>query len=200
MAMEAKDKIRFAEIMSAMAELYEMNLSDVVMEIWFKSLSEFPVDTVSIAVFDYMKNPDCGRYKPKPADIIKMITGTTTDSSCLAWTKVEKAVRMIGDYRTVVFDDPIIHKVITDMGGWIGFGDTTEKEWGFKANDFKQRYRIYASRGQIEPVSKLIGTHESNNAKNGFKGVDKPVLIGDDKKAKKLLNGGGANPLQIIEA
>lgn len=195
--MTSADKVRFAEIMSAMAELYEMSLSDVVMEIWFKTLEEFPVDTISAAVFDYMKNPDVGRYKPKPADIIKMLSGTTSDAACLAWTKVDKSIRMIGDYQSVVFDDAIIHKVITDMGGWVGFGDKEEKEWPFIAKDFQHRYRIYAGRGGVlESPNKLIGIHEDANVKQGFDS-EPPVMIGNKDKAQKVLNGSSANTLQI---
>ena len=196
--MNKSDDIKFSEIMATMSELYEMNISDVVMEIWFKTLEEFPIDTISTAVFDYMKNPDVGRYKPKPADIVKMIKGSTSDAASLAWTKVDKAVRMVGNYRSVVFDDIIIHKVITDMGGWVGFGDKPESEWPFIAKDFQSRYRIYAGRGEIEAPVKLIGLHEDQNVKQGFE-VESPLLIGDNQKAKLILEGPTHKPLQITK-
>jgi len=185
--MENKDEKRFLEIMTALSELYEINLSKVMLEIWFKALQEFPIDSVAKSAFGYMKNPDTGRFKPKPADIIKMISGSTSDAACLAWTKVDKAVRMIGDYQTVVFDDPVVHKVITDMGGWIGFGDGSEDEWPFKAKDFQQRYRIYMSRGESKDApSKLAGQHEHSQIKEGYDPPE-PILIGDKVKAKLVL-------------
>lgn len=185
--MEINDKKRFAEIMSAMAELYEMNLSDVVMEIWFKTLQEYPVDTISKAVFAYMKDSDMGRFKPKPADIIKMISGTVADRAALAWTKVDKAVRMIGGYKSVVFDDPIIHKVITDLGGWVGFGDVEEKEWVFIGKDFQARYRIYDRKdGDLLAPPKLLGEHDHQNIRQGFDEAE-PILIGDKEKARLVL-------------
>ncbi|MCK5133255.1 MAG: hypothetical protein KAR40_14020 [Candidatus Sabulitectum sp.] len=194
--MNKSDDIKFSEIMAAMSELYEMSISDVVMEIWFKTLEEFPIDVISQAVFSYMKNPDTGRYKPKPADIVKMIKGTASDAASLGWTKVDKAVRMVGSYESVVFDDNIIHKVITDMGGWIGFGDVKESEWPFVAKDFQNRYRIYCGQGEIEAPNKLIGSHEDYNFKQGLE-VKSPVLIGDKEKATLVLSGSSSKPLRI---
>jgi hypothetical protein len=193
--MQDRDSQRFAEIMAALSEVYEMNVSGVLIEIWFKALEEFDIDTVSTAAYDYMKNPDSGRYKPKPADLIKIIKGTTKDRAYIAWTKVDKAIRSIGDYESVVFDDPVIHKVITDMGGWIGFGDTPEKEWGFKANDFMNRYRGCADRIDREKVPpKLTGIHEVNNLRDGYE-IEPPAMIGDSKKALELLTSSKPNQL-----
>lgn len=193
--MVEKDSIRFAEIMSALAELYEMNLSETMMEIWFKSLAEFPIDSVAQAAFKYMKNPDIGRFKPKPADIVRMISGSTSDSACLAWTKVDKTIRTIGDYQTVVFDDPIIHQVITDMGGWIGFGDVKEDEWPFRAKEFQQRYRIHLNREVgVEAPKQLSGQHALRQLREGYDPPE-PMLLGDKEKSRFILdNYGKAKP------
>lgn len=189
--MDNKDKVKFAEQMAGLAEMYEINLSDVVMEMWFKALEGYDIKEISAAIYDYICNPDNGRFKPKPADIIKMLDGSTTDQAYIAWTKVDKAVRTVGDYQSVVFDDPLIHKVITDMGGWVGFGDNPEKEWVFTGKEFMERYRGYSARKKLpEYPSKLIGLHEDNNFKHGFE-VDGPVLIGDEKKAQIVLGGTG---------
>ena len=51
------------------------------------------------------------------ADILRMMQGTSLDSALSAWAKVDKAVRRVGTYETIVFDDEIIHRVIHDMSG-----------------------------------------------------------------------------------
>jgi hypothetical protein len=194
--MKDADRKRFAEILMALSEVYDMEFSKLLSEVWFKALSDFSIDEVSKAIFEHMKNPDTGGFKPKPADIIKALKGSTSDQALLAWTKVDKAVRMTGDYESVVFDDPIIHRVITDMGGWIGFGDITEKEWEFKGKEFQQRYRGYTSRGDIpEHPTKMVGLHEDYNSKQGFD-IEPPVLIGDEGKAKFVLEN-GMQPKQL---
>jgi hypothetical protein len=174
----------------AMSEVYEMEFSKLLAEVWFKALADFQINEVSRAVFEHMKNPDTGGFKPKPADIIKALRGSTADQALLAWTSVDKAVRMVGDYKTVVFDDPIIHRVITDMGGWIGYGNITEKEWEFKGKEFMQRYRGYAARSdQPKHAAKLIGVHDSYNGLHGFEITGSPVLIGDKGRAEMILGG-----------
>lgn len=34
----------------------------------------------------------------------------------VAWNKVDKAVRQVGAWTSVMFDDALIHRVISDMG------------------------------------------------------------------------------------
>jgi len=83
---------------------------------------------------------------PKVADVIKMLQGSTQDSALTAWAKVDKAVRSIGTQMSVAFDDPLIHKVIQDMGGWLGLGQRQEAEWPFVAKEFETRYRGFKAR------------------------------------------------------
>ena len=45
---------------------------------------------------------------PKPADIRRVLGGTTADAAALAWAKVIRAVHAVGAYSTVAFDDPFI--------------------------------------------------------------------------------------------
>jgi len=56
---------------------------------------------------------------PKPADIIRAIKGNSQTQSLQAWSKVEDAIRLVGPYRSVVFDDLAIHGVLQEMGGWV---------------------------------------------------------------------------------
>jgi len=76
----------------------------------------------------HLMNPDTGQFLPKPADIVRMLGGRTLDRALMAWAKVDKAVRQIGTYESVVFDDALIHRVLHEMGGWVGMGQKTENE------------------------------------------------------------------------
>jgi hypothetical protein len=97
---------------------------------------------------------------------------------------------MVGTYQDVVFDDPIIHRVIEDMGGWISFGNKREDEWPFVQNHFENRYRGFVMREEIpEYQARLIGIANAQNAQNGFP-QNLPVLIGNREKAEAILNDG----------
>jgi hypothetical protein len=132
---------------------------------------------------------------PKIADVSKMLGGTSNDRAQTAWAKVDKAVRHVGTYRSVVFDDPIIHRVITEMGGWISIGTKTDNEWPFVAKEFETRYRGYSMRGErpeYQPV--LIGISDAHNSKEGFK-TEQPMLIGDAEKAQEVMRLGVDRPM-----
>jgi hypothetical protein len=97
---------------------------------------------------------------------------------------------MVGTYQDVVFDDPIIHRVIEDMGGWIGLGNKREDEWPFVQNQFENRYRGFVMREEIpEHQARLIGIANAQNAQHGFP-LNVPVLVGDKGKAEAILRSG----------
>lgn len=159
------------------------------------ALKDFGIEAVARGFTAHVQNPDNGQYFPKPADIVKIISGTTRDKSFVAWTKVDKAVRMIGSNQSVVFDDLLINKVIDDMGGWIALGEKSEREWPFIAKDFQERYRGYGEKRELPNgcPRKLIGAHEAENERLGFD-IAPPVLIGDQSVAKNILLSAPGKP------
>lgn len=109
-------------------------------------MKPFDLAAVKDALNRHCVNPDNGQFMPKPADVVKLLQGSSQDGALVAWAKVDRAVRQVGTYSTVVFDDPIIHRVVQDMGGWVALGDKREKEWPFVAKEFENRYRGYPMR------------------------------------------------------
>ncbi len=194
-----KDLVKFSEIMTGLSEIYGKDMSSFMLDIYFQALNDFDIVSVERAFSAHVRNPDNGQFFPKPADIVKLISGTSRDAGYVAWTKVDKTVRMVGSWQSVVFDDPIIHSVISDMGGWILLGEKTEKEWVFVSKEFMERYQAHKSKQDSTGnyPQKLIGKHEADNSRGGFEIVP-PVLIGNPTEAKKVLLGGsGKNRLQI---
>src|SRR5439155_23069574 len=124
-------------------------------------------------------NRDNDQFVPKPAAVVRMLQGSSQDSALMAWAKVIKAITRFGPYQTVVFDDEIIHAVISDMGGWIKLGQMTEKEQPFRAQEFENRYRALktASPGFAYP-RKLSGITDTTNSANGYP-EQTPILVGD---------------------
>jgi hypothetical protein len=149
---------------------------------------------VADALNRHCVNPDSGQFAPKPADVVKMLQGSTQDSALVAWAKVDRAVRSCGTYNSVVFDDPIIHRVIMDMGGWVQVGGKDEKEWPFVAKEFETRYRGYKMRNETPEYQRVLtGIAESQNNRVGHKS-NPPVLIGHAEQAKRVMLGGSDNP------
>jgi hypothetical protein len=107
----------------------------------------------------------------------------------VAWSKVKKSISTVGSYETVSFDDPIINRVIQDMGGWIKLCSSSVDELPFIGNEFKARYTAFKGQGEIpEYPAKLYGICESENISKGLLNhIPAPILIGDPVKAKKVL-------------
>lgn len=186
---------QFQEGVAGVYAFYGKEVSGFAMDVWWNAMGPYDLAAVRDAFNRHLMNPDSGQFLPKPADIVKMLGGRTEDRALVAWAKVDKAVRSVGNYSSVVFDDPLIHRCIAEMGGWIGLGQKTEDEWPFVGKEFQTRYRGYAMRGDAvrdyQPI--LIGISEAYNQQKGFK-IDPPRLVGNMEKAKQVMLGGSDAP------
>jgi hypothetical protein len=188
------DRRRFATCLLAMSEIYGKPISEAVTGVWWNALKSWDIEAVEQAFSKHTQSPDVGQYMPKPADVIRMLAGTTIDAAMVAWAKVDKAVRSVGSYASVAFDDPIIHRTLQDMGGWIALGQKDDESWPFVGNEFRNRYQGYRSRGETPEYPRtLIGLAEAHNAKLGLRPT-LPTLIGDPDKARAVMTGGTDKP------
>lgn len=196
--MKQQEFDEFCELLDLISEQYNKPLSDGAKMLYWQGLADFDFAAVKQALFRHIRNPDNGMFMPKIADVVRMLQGSTQDSAFNAWAKVDKAVRCVGTQSSVVFDDPLIHKIINDMGGWLSFGTKTDDDWPFVAKEFENRYRGFKARGEQPAYPKhLIGLYESHNVVNGYK-TEPPVLIGNKEQALLVQKGGSKLPaLQI---
>lgn len=188
----------FCDLMSAIAELYGKEQSEFSLAIWWEALKAYDLRAVRDALNRHVMNPDTGQFMPKPADVVRMFGGTTQDSALMAWAKVDKAVKGVGPYKDIAFDDGLIHRVIDDMGGWILLCGKKESEWPFVAKEFENRYRGYAMKGEMpeyRPV--LVGMANAHNMREGFE-VTPQVLIGCPVSAQNVMALGNDKAGSII--
>lgn len=193
--MTQDDYEEFSGMVGAITELYGRVASEFAITIWWGALRQYDLPAVRQAFDRHVRNPDTGQFAPKPADLIRMMGGTTQDSALVAWSKVDRALRVVGPYRSVVFDDPLIHRVLVEMGGWVSLGAKTEQEWPFVAKEFENRYRGYRMRNErpdYAPV--LVGMCEAQNQRAGF-GAEAPMMIGDQALAARVMAGGTTQPI-----
>ena len=188
--MLASENAAFAKLIAGVYEFYGKEPSEFTLGVWWQAMQQFDLVTVREALGRHTMNPDTGQFLPRPADVVRMIGGTTNDAALVAWTALEIGIRHVGTYETVAFDDALIHRVVEDMGGWILMGRTTEKELPFKRKEFTDRYRAYKLRGEVpEYPRKLTGIFDGQNLSQGFPA--RPVkLIGNEVKAAAVLHGG----------
>ena len=107
----------FATLLMGLGETYGKTLSPAAIEIYWRALCAYPLDAVKAAIDSHVNNPDTGQYWPKPADLLRQLGGgTTQDRAARAWAKVERELRRMGAYASVVFDDPVIMIALADLG------------------------------------------------------------------------------------
>ncbi len=186
---------KFSEMLKAVAEYHGKTISAGVVSIYWQGLRDIDLQALRSGLTAHVQNPDSGQFMPKIADIRRMIAGTTQDAALVAWAKVDRAVRQVGTYRDVVFDDPLIHRVLHDMGGWILLGSKRDDEWPFLAREFENRYRGFRMRGECpEYPHVMVGIAGAQN-RNEKHELQPPVLIGDALLAEQVMAGGTSGNL-----
>lgn len=193
------EKKRFFTTLIGVADYYGKELSKGVLVVYWEGLREYDLEAVEKALWAHAKNPDTGQWMPKVADVAKMLEGRTSDQAAVAWSKIDRAVRQVGSYADVVFDDALIHRVLHDMGGWLQLMGKAESDWPFIAKEFENRYRGYRMRGETPPYPPvLIGMANAQNGKQGY-ALQAPVMVGDQAAAQRVLAGGNDAPLLAMQ-
>lgn len=192
--MQPNEAQAFRELVQNVHSFYGKDASTFTIDVWWGAMRHFELAAIREAFSRHCVNPDNGQFVPRPADIVRFLEGSTLDSAVFAWTKVDRAIQTVGTYATVAFDDPLIHRVVDDMGGWPQLGTKPIDEWPFVAKEFQTRYRGYKARRDTPAYPpKLIGRFDAENQQHGFADVT-PMLIGDVTKALAVFKGGSNQP------
>lgn len=180
----------FVEIWSQVAEVYGKQPTDGAMNLIFNALLRFDLEQIRQGLTAHVNDPKHGDFAPKPADIVRHIEGDGDSRALSAWSAVDRAIRSVGPYESVVFDDRRTMAVIADMGGWIKLCETTDKDLPFKGSEFVKRFMGYLSRPPEQFPGKLLGMAEADNSGEYGEFVPDPRLIGNPKRCLMVLERG----------
>lgn len=197
--MTYEDKARFAALMAGVAEVYTKKMTTQLLGIYWRALEHFDYYDIETAcnVHVAKNTSQQGGFMPKPSDITRYIEGDNEIRALQALSKVESAMRHLGSYSSVAFDDPIIHAVLDDMGGWVRYCGCKENEIPFQANQFIKRYQGYLYRKLDRYPRYLIGIVERSYELHGFQYKQLPALVGDKAKAEAVIKKGTGSVVEI---
>lgn len=197
--MTEAEKPKLLALIADVMAFYGKDTSKFALGVWWEACRPFDLDQVRGALNAHAMDPESGVFAPKPADLVRLLHGTATDRSRKAWGKLMDAMQRVGAYQTVVFDDPVIHAVVEDLGGWMKLCRSEMAELSYTEHRFCESYRAYSNRpGALESYpAKLLGQFELDNRQNGRK-VGPPVLLGDPQKAQQVLAMGCTDGRQKI--
>lgn len=185
--MNATDRVPFSQLLTDVLAFYRQDVSLFTLSVWWEAAQPFDLEQVRKALTQHAMDPDHGQFAPKPADLVRVLQGTKTDRSLLAWSAVYGAMSAVGMYQTPDFGDNAIHAAINDMGGWPKVCQLKLDELPFTQKRFCDLYRAYTAAGRTHETVRLLGMSDQEN---GAKGVDwgsGPVRIGVAAKALEAI-------------
>lgn len=185
-----KDKKMFAQYMTGLSEIFDKEISKALQRIYWQVLEPF-TDSDCRKAFE--KSMRTAKFFPKPADLIDVLQGPESDRATEAWLKVDYAVRHVGHWESVKFDDPVIHSAIEAMGGWEDLCAVENREMVWKRKEFENLYAITSKR-QTHPEY-LVGMSDRQNLAAGFNDfVAEPKQIGDHVATAKRIEAPKEGP------
>lgn len=190
--MTPSDRAAFVGLMTHALAFYRQGVTEFTLSVWWQACEPFDLEQVREALTAHAMDPDRGHFAPMPADIVRVLRGTLQDRSLLAWGKVLDAIRAVGAYRSVVFDDAAIHSAIEDIGGWPAVCRSQVDELPFLQRRFCESHRAYSARPGQHPAL-LVGDHQAANAHTG-RAIEPPVLVGDPARAEQVMRLGSVGP------
>jgi len=185
--MQLSDRERFSVLLADVLAFYGQEANPFSASVWWAACEAFSFEQVSRALSRHATDPERGQFPPKPADIVRQLQGTATDRSLVAWGKFFDAICRVGAYTDVVFDDPVIHAVVEDLGGWQKVCRSEMSELSYTQHRFTEAYKAYLQRGQFEYPRRLMGDRSPDDvyARRGLP-PPKPAIIGDVVKAREV--------------
>jgi len=154
----------FAKCMAALAEIFDRKMSTKLLDIYWGIFREYSDEEFQTAVFEAAKTL---RFFPKPADLLEILDGSQDDQIELAWESLETAIRQIGAWDSVAFEDEALSAAVETLGGWTKVCGWTEAEMPFRRKEFERVYRIHMQRKSRGP-SWHPGWIEIRNRARGF--------------------------------
>jgi len=140
------DRQLFAQMFAMLCEVYNRQQTGPLMDGYYLVLKQMGDEEFKSAVASILENRTM-QALPKPAEILEYAKPQLEALAALALQDLESAFCSAGRYRSVRFEDPVLHSVITAMGGWTHICEMEKREWEFKRKEFPRLYALHARRG-----------------------------------------------------
>lgn len=175
-----RDAQPFTDLLDVVAEHYDVTLSAARKVLYFDVLSPYPFETVSAAIMQYMRSTNSKFGFPRTGHIVEIIEGSDEERDANAWAALTEACRRIGNYPSVIVEDPALaYAIMRKWGTWAQcqemWGTSNDAEWSMQRRDFVGLYRIGRKSTIVgdDPVC-LLGRHA---LENNVAGVHPPHAI-----------------------
>ncbi|MEZ6852772.1 DUF6475 domain-containing protein [Halodesulfovibrio aestuarii] len=187
---------RFLQGLAGLCELHNRQATEAMAKLYFFALQQFEIEDVLRAM---VKAVTASKFFPRPAEIIEFIQGNPEDVAEVEASKVLEAVKRVGAYKSVVFDNPVTAAVIEHgFGGWVKLCSemrADSEKWFRK--DFCKLY-VSFSRQDVRYFGELAGRAAIANEANCTPNYEQVALIGNAGKAQNALTVRREEQLSLI--
>lgn len=183
--MRQEDFNEFKSTLLGIGEVYDKAISKALGDLWWNMFQDVSIEDFKRAVHLHMRDPDNGQFMPKPANLIKQITGTSKEQhqtlhskAEIAWNCVIGEIQRTGSYGSPKLDDGLALAAIKGMGGWVSLCMMTEDQLVWARKEFISAYQNYSTTPVELLPSSLPGRVQIENAKKQGNG-EGMKFIGD---------------------
>jgi hypothetical protein len=196
--MTNQDLPKFASSLTALAVVFDKPITPQFTEIYFRILERFSIEEVERGI-----STACATLKffPKPVELVDCISGgqvALEDRAQVEATRVLTAIKRVGTYDSVAFDDPVTQAVISQhFGGWHRFAEMREDEEKWFIKDFARAYQSFTRAG-IKQNSALPGRSEIENSHRGFEHRGRTTIIGSSETVGRMLEAAKSEQKRLL--
>lgn len=174
-------KMEFAKTFAVLAEVYNREVTELLVEAYYIVLNDFTKEQFDYAVKQVLTSRKYSSI-PLPADLLEAVYGNPDDKALLALKELEDAMAEHGAYKSVCFEDSIISTCVENLGGWATVCQMELKDWDWKKKEFLSLYKaLIRNPSSIKKTPYLVGLMEHQNRNNGFDDIaneTKVIMIG----------------------
>ena len=134
-----KDENRFKKQAVMLGEVFDKKITGGLIKIYWETLRQYSDEQVANAVTSHVRT---GTFFPRPADLIKLIDGTSEENAHEAWAEV---MRQLTDFASAKFD-PATEKAVQAMGGAEYLSHMSYRDLEFKKKGFVDYYESITDR------------------------------------------------------
>ena len=176
--------------LAALAETFNKTLSKTAIRIYYEALKPYSFNDVNRALNILVRQ---SKFMPTIAEIVEIIEDKKSPDALAeqAYNKLIRARKEVGAYASIIFDDPIIHRIVEQHGGWPAVCAMSKEEEQFTAfkKNFIQEYKAFMQDKNFKYPKELAGICAISNNANGFDNyIPPPVIFGDEEKALEWVN------------
>lgn len=145
------DRRRLVATLTGVYGFYGADLTEFALGVWLDVAAEFDVPVFEAALNRHVRDPEGGRWLPKPADVIRQLRGNSGDAALLAWGEVMSVAKAGGwGYEKL---PQASRSAVADMGGMSAIQRSQESENGFMQRRFVETFMAYKRREESPPLA-----------------------------------------------